>query len=181
MQALQKYSEEELILSLQKEDQQAFSYLYNNYSAALNGVIFRIVQDRELAEDILQEVFLKIWNNFSKYDKTKGRLFTWMINVTRNLTIDTIQSKGYKKQQKISGDENTVSNLEDTSYGAHSFDAIGVSKQLEQLKPEQRIIIDMAYFNGYTQDEISKEMDIPLGTVKTRMRSAIIDLRKMLG
>lgn len=180
MQEIKKYSEDELILHLQKQDKQAFSYLYDNYSAALNGAIFRMVQDKALAEDILQEAFVKIWNNFSNYDKTKGRLFTWMLNLTKNLTIDMLRSKNYKKQQKISGDENSVSNLQDTSYGAHSFDAIGISKQLELLKPEQRIIIDMAYFSGYTQDEISKEMDIPLGTVKTRMRSAIIDLRKML-
>ena len=81
-----KYSEEELVLLLQNHDQQAFSYLYDNYSAALNGIIYRMVDNRELAEDILQEAFVKIWNNFSSYDTGKGRLFTWMLNITRNLT-----------------------------------------------------------------------------------------------
>lgn len=175
-----KYSEEELVQLLQGQDQQAFSYLYDNYAAALNGIIFRMVEDRELAEDILQEAFVKIWNNFSSYDTGKGRLFTWMLNITRNLTIDTLRSKGYKKQSKISGDENSVSNLTNDNRTAERFDAMGVRKQLANLKPEQRSIIDLAYFNGYTQDEISKEMGIPLGTVKTRMRAAIIELRKML-
>ncbi|MFM2325863.1 MAG: hypothetical protein RIR31_65 [Bacteroidota bacterium] len=179
MQELKKYSEEELVQELQNRNQQAFSYLYDNYAAALNGVIFRLVEDKELAEDILQEAFVKIWNNFSSYDSTKGRLFTWMLNLTKNLTIDTLRSKGYKKQSKISGDENAVSNLSDNT-GAEKFDALGIRKQLSNLKPAQRNIIDMAYFNGYTQDEISKEMGIPLGTVKTRMRSAILELRKML-
>ncbi|TMI67740.1 MAG: sigma-70 family RNA polymerase sigma factor [Bacteroidetes bacterium] len=139
-----------------------------------------MVENRELAEDILQEAFVKIWNNFSAYDSGKGRLFTWMLNITRNLTIDTLRSKGYKKQAKISTDENSVSNFSEDHRMAERFDAMGLRKQLVNLKPEQRIVIDLAYFNGYTQDEISKEMDIPLGTVKTRMRSAIIELRKML-
>lgn len=175
-----KYNEEELVLLLQGRDQQAFSYLYDNYSAALNGVIYRMVEDRELAEDILQEAFVKIWNNFASYDTGKGRLFTWMLNITRNLTIDTLRSKGYKKQSKISSDENSVSNLTSDNKAAERFDAMGLRKQLINLKPEQRIIIDLAYFNGYTQDEISKETGTPLGTVKTRMRAAIIELRKML-
>lgn len=175
-----KYSEEELVMLLQGRDQQAFSYLYDNYSGALNGIIYRMVENRELAEDILQEAFVKIWNNFSSYDTGKGRLFTWMLNITRNLTIDTLRSKGYKKQGKISSDENSVSNLTDDGRMSERFDAMGIRKQLVNLKPEQRSIIDLAYFNGYTQDEISKEMGIPLGTVKTRMRAAIIELRKML-
>ncbi len=175
-----KYSEEELVLLLQSKDQQAFSYLYDNYAAALNGIIYRMVENRELSEDILQEAFVKIWNNFSSYDMGKGRLFTWMLNITRNLTIDTLRSKGFKKQAKISSDEYSVSNLTEDNNAAERFDAMGLRKQLINLKPEQRSIIDLAYFNGYTQDEISKEMGIPLGTVKTRMRSAIIELRKML-
>ncbi len=180
MSDLKKYSEEELVVLLQRKDQQAFAYLYDNYAAALNGVIYRMGEDRELSEDILQEAFVKIWNNFSSYDRAKGRLFTWMLNISRNLTIDTLRSKGYKKQSKISGDENSVSNFTSDSRSAERFDAMGLRKQLANLKPEQRSIIDLAYFNGYTQDEISKEMGIPLGTVKTRMRAAIIELRKMM-
>ncbi|MCW3092525.1 MAG: polymerase, sigma-24 subunit, subfamily [Ferruginibacter sp.] len=180
MEVIQKYNEDELVLLLQRRDQQAFSYLYDNYAPALNGVIFRLVGDKSIAEDILQEVFIKIWNNFSSYDPSKGRLFTWMMNLTRNLTIDTLRSKGYKKQNKISGDENSVNDLQDTNSGPEKFDTMGLRKQLENLKPEQRVIIDLAYFSGYTQDEIAKETGIPLGTVKTRMRAAIMELRKIL-
>jgi RNA polymerase sigma factor (sigma-70 family) len=175
-----KYTEQELITLLRGKNEQAFSYLYDNYSAAINGVISRMVDNTVVAEDILQEVFVKIWNNFASYDATKGKLFTWMINLAKNLTIDTMRSKGFKKQQKILQDENAVSNVRDENFGAERFDALGIRKQLANLKPEQRTIIDMAYFNGYTQDEISKEMNLPLGTVKTRMRLAIIELRKLL-
>lgn len=108
-----KYSEEELVRLLINKDQAAFSYLYDNYSAILNGTIFKMVEDTALTEDILQEAFIKIWNNFASYDPTKGRLFTWMLNLTRNLTIDTLRSKGYRKQQLISSDENSVSNFAD--------------------------------------------------------------------
>jgi RNA polymerase sigma factor (sigma-70 family) len=174
------YSEEDLIALLQRRDQSAFAYLYDNYSSALNGVIARMVDDTQLAEDILQETFVKIWNNFGQYDAGKGRLFTWMINITRNLTIDTLRSKGYKKQQKISQDENFVSSTQDKNFYTSKFDTIGLRKQVQNLKPDQKIIIDLAYFGGYTQEEISKEMSIPLGTVKTRMRTAIIELRKLL-
>ena len=180
MEIIQKYTENELVLLLQSKDQKAFAYLYDNYAPALNGIIFRLVEDKALSEDILQEAFVKIWNNFSSYDNTKGRLFTWMMNLTRNLTIDTLRSKGYKKQAKISGDEKSVDNLQDASSTIDKFDSIGLRKQLANLKPDQRIVIDLAYFNGLTQDEIAKEIGIPLGTVKTRMRTAILELRKIL-
>jgi RNA polymerase sigma-70 factor (ECF subfamily) len=103
-----------------------------------------------------------------------------MMNLTRNLTIDTLRSKGYKKQNKISGDENSVNNLQDSASGRDKFDSLGIRKHLGELKPDQRIVIDLAYFNGYTQEEIAKEIGIPLGTVKTRMRSAILELRRIL-
>ena len=180
MQELNKYSEDELVELLQHQDKQAFSYLYDNYAPALNNIIYRMVEDVALAEDILQEAFVKIWYNFTSYDKSKGRLFTWMLNLTRNLTIDMLRSKGYKKQSKIFGDENSVNNIQDSSFSINKFDSLGIRKQLSNLKPDQRVIIDMAYFNGYTQDEIAKEIGIPLGTVKTRMRTAILELRKML-
>ena len=175
-----KYNEDDLVALLQGQDKQAFSYLYDNYAPALNNIIYRMVEDVTLTEDILQEAFVKIWLNFTSYDKSKGRLFTWMLNLTRNLTIDMLRSKGYKKQSKISADENSVNNLQDSSFSISKFDSMGIQKQLANLKPEQRLIIDMAYFNGYTQDEIAKEVGIPLGTVKTRMRTAIIELRKIV-
>jgi RNA polymerase sigma-70 factor (ECF subfamily) len=103
-----------------------------------------------------------------------------MINITRNLTIDTLRSKGYKKQSKIRSDENSVNNYSDNTAAADKFDAMGIRKQLTFLKDDQKKIIDLAYFGGFTQDEISKQLSIPLGTVKTRMRTAILELRKIL-
>ena len=180
MEIVKKYSEEELVFALQQQDQQAFSYLYDNYSGAIFGLIFKMVNDKELAEDILQETFVKIWNNFLQYDSQKGRLFTWMLNLSRNLTIDTMRSKGYKKQKQIREDDNSVNNISENSNASARFDALGVRKQLLQLKGDQRKIIDLSYFGGFTQEEISAQLGIPLGTVKTRMRAAILELRKIL-
>ena len=143
MQPITKYSEEELVTLLRTQDQSAFSYLYDNYAAALNGIITRMVDDTQLAEDILQEAFLKIWNNFKQYDTSKGRLFTWMINITRNLTIDTLRSKGYKKGKKISQDENSVITYQDKNFTSDRFDTIGLRKQLQYLKPEQKVITEI--------------------------------------
>lgn len=175
-----KYSEEQLIELLRNSDQSAFSYLYDNYSGALYGIIYKMLENQQLAEDILQEAFVKIWNNFANYDAAKGRLFTWMLNITRNLTIDTIRSKSYRKQLKIQNSENAVDNVSNNTNVAASFDALGIRKHLALLKTDQKQIIDLAYFEGFTQDEISKKLVIPLGTVKTRMRSAIMELRKVL-
>ena len=180
MPPIKKYSEEELILLLKTGDQSAFSYLYDNYAGALNTVICKLISDQHLAEDILQEAFVKIWNNFSSYDATKGRLFTWMLNITRNLTIDTIRSKGYKSQAKIQNSDIAVTTVNNNSNENDKFDALGLREQTMQLKEEQKKVIDLAYFEGFTQEEISKKLGIPLGTVKTRIRSGISVLKKLL-
>lgn len=174
------YNEEDLIALLKSGDESAFGYLYDHYSGALMGIIFRIINDHQLAEDILQEAFVKIWNNFSSYDDSKGRLFTWMLNITRNLTIDTVRSKGYKKQTKIQSSENAVGNASNNVNENERFDGLGIRKQVTLLKEDQKKIIDLAYFEGFTQNEISQKLGIPLGTVKTRMRSAITELKKIL-
>lgn len=174
------YAEEDLVAMLKGGDESAFSYLYDHYSGALNGIIYKMINDTALSEDILQEAFVKIWNNFSSYDSSKGRLFTWMLNITRNLAIDTMRSKGYKKQSKIQSSENAVDNVSNNINEKERFDALGIRKHVTLLKEDQKRIIELAYFEGFTQNEISQKLGIPLGTIKTRMRSAISELKKSL-
>jgi RNA polymerase sigma factor (sigma-70 family) len=176
----QIYSEQELVLSLKQRDESAFSYLYDNYSAALNGVIYGMVNDFATTEDILQEAFLKIWNNIDSYDETKGKLYTWMRRIANNLTIDTLKSKLHKQQSKVVDNELAVVNLQANNNITARLNTMDLQKKLDTLDPKQRVIIDMSYFQGYTQEEIAKELDMPVGTVKTRIRSAIIELRKIL-
>ncbi|MEO6905019.1 MAG: sigma-70 family RNA polymerase sigma factor [Ginsengibacter sp.] len=174
------YSEENLITLLKSGDESAFSYLYDHYSGALFNIILKIINNHELGEEVLQESFVKIWNNFSTYDSSKGRLFTWMLNISRNLAIDTLRSKSYKKQSKIQNSENAVTNVSNSINENERFDSLGIRKQVSFLKEDQKQVIDLAYFGGFTQIEISKKLDIPLGTVKTRMRTAISELKKIL-
>jgi RNA polymerase sigma-70 factor (ECF subfamily) len=175
-----KYSEEELVALLKNGDESSFAYLYDHYSGALYGIIFRMLNNEQLAEDVLQEAFVKIWNNFSSYDPSKGRLFTWMLNITRNLSIDTMRAKSYKKQSKIQSSEIIVDHPSSNINENDKFDMLGVREKVTLLKKNQKQIIDLAYFEGFTQVEISERLGIPLGTVKTRMRTAVLELKKLL-
>ena len=174
------YSEQELVSLLQQRSDTAFNYLYDNYSGALNGIINQIVPESETANDVLQEVFVSIWRKIESYDPAKGRLFTWMLNIARNASIDKIRSRSYRnnlKNQTLADNVNDPLNLQVIK---PVYDNIGLRKIVSQLKEEQRILIELSYFQGYTHEEIAKVMSIPLGTVKTRIRSALIQLRTML-
>ncbi|MFN3793669.1 MAG: RNA polymerase sigma factor [Chitinophagaceae bacterium] len=178
MEAVQQYSETELVYLLKQRSESAFSYLYDNYAQSLNAVILNIVPDHDLVQDVLQEVFVKIWKQIESYDAQKGRLFTWMLNIARNAAIDLVRSKGYRKQQQ-SG-ELTDRNAESAGSSQVATDHIGLRKLVYQLKEEQRILVELAYFQGYTQDEIAQLLNIPLGTVKTRLRAALTQLRSSI-
>jgi RNA polymerase sigma factor (sigma-70 family) len=170
------YEESELIARLRSKNEQAFSYLYENYSGALYGIIKQIVLEGEIANDVLQETFVNIWRRIDTYDETKGRLFTWMLNVARNAAIDKTRSRYFQqslKQQSIDDDYNHPS-------VKPGIDDFGLRKQIFKLKSEQRQLIDLSYFQGYTHEQIAKALNIPLGTVKTRIRSALTQLKGML-
>lgn len=172
------YSEQDLVTQLQERNEKAFSYLYDNYSGALYGIINSIVTDKEIANDVLQNVFVNIWKKIESYDASKGRLFTWMLNIARNASIDEIRSKGFRhSQQNQSLNENV--DVPGASTEA-TIEDVGLKKVLSNLKSEWRILVDMSYFQGFTHEEISKILNIPLGTVKTRIRSALSQLRTMI-
>ncbi len=173
-----KYTEEELIAAIKTGDQVAFSHLYDNYSKAIYTIIFKIVRHEEEAEDVLQNVFVKIWSNFSAYDSNKGRLYTWMLNVARNMAIDYTRSKQAKMDGKIQKLENSVYNS--SMQHQVSYDHIGVKEIVSGLKEEHEQLIRLAYFKGYTQEEMAEELKMPLGTVKTKIRSALMILRGLM-
>jgi RNA polymerase sigma factor (sigma-70 family) len=171
-------SEEELVLALRNREKIAIEALYDMYSASLYGVISRIVTDEAIAEDLLQETFIKIWHSFAAYSSEKGRLFTWMVNIARNLAIDKLRSKDFKNQSKNQDLENNVTFIDEQKNTVYNPELLGVKELVTTLKPEQRIILDLVYFKGYTHVEAADELGIPLGTIKTRLRMAIIELRK---
>jgi len=172
------HDESEFVALLKSRDKKGIEKLYDNYSDSIFGVIFKIVQKEDVAEDLLQETFVKVWKKIESYDSSKGRLFTWMLNIARNGAIDYTRSKHYNKALKVQSIDNAVYNESDARSEIKT-DSIGVKELVNSLDPKFKLLIDKFYFEGYTQQEVSDELNIPLGTVKTRIRQAIIELRKV--
>lgn len=172
--------QDELVGLLKKKDQSALSILYEKYSIALFGVIYRLLGDQKLAEEQLQECFLKIWNNIDSYDPKKGRLFTWMLMIARNTAIDATRKKSFRKNEKTDSLDNHVSVIEKANRVNMDTDHIGVKETIRKLNTKYASIIDLLYFQGYSQSEAAEYLDIPLGTVKTRARKAIQYLKNLL-
>ena len=170
--------EAELVVALKQQQKIGADALYKMYSGSLMGIIQRVIADREIAEDVLQEGLVKIWNSIQQYDTTKGRLFTWMVNVVRNLAIDKVRSKDYRNHSKNQDLENHVNSIDIQRNTEYKPEHMGVKDLLQKLKPEQKIIVDLIYFQGFTHVEVAEELKMPLGTVKTRLRMGIIELRK---
>ncbi len=170
----------QLILEMQQGNEKSFSRLYSMYSEALFGIIYSIVLDEAVAEEVLQDVFVKIWNNSSSYSIKKGRFFTWILNIARNTAIDETRSKAFKNSRKNLSTTNFVDIISSTDSLNKKTNSIGIKKFVDALKPACIKIIELLYFKGFTQAEASKTLDIPLGTLKTRNRTCINDLRIMV-
>jgi RNA polymerase sigma-70 factor (ECF subfamily) len=166
---------------LRVKDRSALEYLYDHYSAAVYGVVFRILKKEEIAEEVLQDVFMKVWDRFDNYDSSKGKLFTWIVNVARNQAIDKTRSKEISKESKTSDIEKLVSRIDSEDYVEQRIDGIGVKDILKNLTADQQFVLEYLYFKGYSQSELAEEFSIPLGTVKTRLRLAMQQLRSTLG
>lgn len=178
----------ELMRRIASKDPEALGLLYDHYNKLLFGLLRSILKKSEEAEDILQEVFTSIWEKAHQFDTERGTPYTWIVSLTRNKGIDRLRSKVYKEQRKqdavidddeaffpLFSEENNP--LENTIL---SDRAKRVYAALEKLSEKQRSVIQVAYFDGLSQSEISEEMNIPLGTVKTRMRDGMIKLRELL-
>jgi len=128
----------------------------------------------------LNDIFIKVWKNIKAYNPEKGRLYTWIINISRNASIDKLRSKEIKNTGKTDSVSDNVHTIDNANSTELSIDGIGLEKVLDQLSEELRFVIDQMYFKGYTQTEIAEEFDIPLGTIKTRARTAMRTLRELL-
>jgi len=173
------FSEDALVQRLRARDEAAMTLFYDKYSAALYGVILRIVKKEEIAEDVLQESLVKIWHSFASYDASKGRLFTWVLNVCRNLAIDKIRSRQYRVGSRTQTLEDS-SAMRQAAPSGFRPEHIGLQEMTNKLSPEQKQVIDLLYFGGFTQSEVAEELDLPLGTVKTRARAGIKVLSKLI-
>jgi RNA polymerase sigma-70 factor (ECF subfamily) len=178
--AASAYTEPQLVAALKMRDRAAFTWLYDHYSNALFGVINRIVGSEAIAEDVLQEAFIRIWKNIESYTPAKGALYTWLLNVCRNAAIDEVRSKAYRKEVQNRNLEDNVHAVNMKTQVTSRVDHIGLNAVVDRLKPEHRSLIDKVYFEGYTQEQVAKELGMPLGTVKTRIRAAMSHLRGIM-
>ncbi|WP_247236647.1 RNA polymerase sigma factor [Telluribacter sp. SYSU D00476] len=165
--------ERELIVSLARNEEHAFEDLYEQYSVSLYNIVCQILKDERMAEDVMQEAFLKIWMNIRTYNDLKGSLFTWMLNIARNTAIDILR-KQYVRHDlwgEIGREAATIA-FSDLCPGHKDLWEL-----VDQLRPERQKVIYMVYVQGYTHEEVAVKLCVPLGTVKSRVRSALMELR----
>ena len=159
---------------IRNQDQTGLAGLYDEYASPLLGIIIRIVKNKELAEEILQQTMLKVWNKISLYDPDKSNLFTWIAKIARNTAIDKSRLKSFSNNQKTDSLDSTVLDIAESQESSLKMD---VQKMTSILDPKYKLVLDKLYLEGYSQSDLSKELDIPLGTIKTRVRMAINILR----
>ena len=171
---------ETLVEKFKQKDEKAFESLYNMYRDSMQGVIYNIVRDNDIAEEVMQDVFIKAWHNASTYSTQKGRFFTWLLNIARNAAIDKTRSKAFKKSKQNLDSDFFVDILETSESLDNSTDAIGIKKFVGKLAEKCKAVIELIYFKGYTQLEASETLDMPIGTIKTRNRNCIKELRNLV-
>jgi RNA polymerase sigma factor (sigma-70 family) len=165
------------IEKLKGRDRDSFGQLYDSYSPALYGIVLRMVNSSEVAEDILQDAFVKIWKNLPNYDQAKGSIFTWMLNITRNTAIDAMRSKKIRPTTSFSDEVNAQFD-QDNSLTINTS-TIGVKDLVDNMKPEFREAINAVYFSGLTHEEAAENLNLPLGTLKTRVRAGLTELKRI--
>ena len=170
---------EQLVEKFREKDVSAFETLYGMYADNICGVINTIVRNEVRSQEICQDVFVKIWDNATTYNASKGRFFTWILNIARNAAIDEIRSRSYKNEKKNLSADYFVSVLESKEEeSVDTMETKGLMKLVKNLKKKCVQLIELLYFRGYTQKEAAEELAIPVGTVKTRNRSCISKLRE---
>ncbi|MDP5171486.1 MAG: sigma-70 family RNA polymerase sigma factor [Bacteroidia bacterium] len=175
---MQSPIETQITQLLAQQDKEAIRLIFQFYKRALFGVIVGVVRDEELAEDVFQEALVKIWRNGPRYDATKGRLYTWMLNICRNAAIDKTRSKHFQASLVTQTQDIFVSGSESPSQQVETqTDTLDLKQWVNKLSPEHQEVVNMIYFGGRTHQEASEELDLPLGTVKSRLRKALGILR----
>lgn len=157
----------------------AVGLILSKYGAALQGVIFEVVRSQEVTEEVLQDVCIKIWKKAADYDTEKGRLFTWLLTIARNTAIDKTRSKEFRQSKRSDHFSASLHNDITLSESSKHKD-VGLYRVVEGLEEKYSQLVHLLYLKGYTQKEAADELKIPLGTVKSRIRIALRELRKIL-
>ena len=171
----------ELLRAIAAKDEAALALLYDRYRVILFGLLMRILNNREEAEDVLQEVFLQVWRKAADFDENRGRPFTWLVTLGRSRGIDRLRTLAARDRVAEAGAREASEEISDAAADAFKSEQRGlVTNALAQLPDEQKRPIILAYFDGLSQSEIATRLGTPLGTVKTRMRTGLMKLRELL-
>jgi RNA polymerase sigma-70 factor (ECF subfamily) len=177
-------SDEELLQRIAQQDRSAMTELYDRYERVVFGFALRTVSDRGQAEEVVQDVFMRIWRNAQRYDPQLAKVSTWMLTVTRRCAIDALRKSARRPSSDLTQDEqlNLVPATEPGPEAQASAVAVRdiVAAALQSLPRDQRVALERMYYQGYTQSEIAQEFGIPLGTVKGRIRLGLARLREQL-
>ena len=174
MKSICAYSESDLVFYIKQNNKDAFCYLYDHYAGALMYTVSRYVADVHTSEDLLQDIFVKIWTKIDQYDPGKSSFYTWMRAIAKNSAIDFLKCSANTKNRNTTDDRI----LETTQTVEQKTDKIGLNQLLFQLPLSHRSVVCLVYYDGHTLDEASKHLNIPIGTVKSRLRSALTSLRR---
>jgi len=168
--------EQNIVQLLEKGDKAALNLLYENYADSLYGVILKVTNNEEIAQDALQETFIKVWKNSKKYDKKKAKLFTWLYRIARNTAIDKVRSYSNKFEKEVQIDKSNVYILPTSNLNQ---DVLDLREHVSKLDDKYQIVLKALFFEGMTQQEASDELDIPLGTIKSRLKIGLRELKKV--
>lgn len=171
----------ELLKAVARQDELALAQIYDRYRQILFGLLMRILNNREEAEDVLQEVLIQVWRRAADFDESRGRPFTWLVTLARSRAIDRLRSLAARERVALAGTREASAAISDAASDAFHSEQRGlVNLALSQLPEEQKRPLMLAYFDGMTQSEIAKRLGAPLGTIKTRMRTGLTKLREAL-
>jgi RNA polymerase sigma-70 factor (ECF subfamily) len=170
----------ELLQRIGARDPDALGELYDRHARLLFGLILRILRSRPEAEEVLQEVFVQIWTKVDAYSPTIGAPLAWLVRIARNRAIDRLRANQVR-DRTLQALTPEPSPPYATRAGAQSVEQLAVLRALSSLSPEQRDLIELAYFEGLTHAELAERFGLPLGTVKTRVRNGLLALRRDLG
>ncbi|MCC6814964.1 MAG: sigma-70 family RNA polymerase sigma factor [Saprospiraceae bacterium] len=162
---------------LKSKDKKAFERLYDSTCSMMYGLALKISKRKILAEDIMHDSYVKIWKNISNFDEERSSLLTWMTQIVRNTAIDSLRNSNNKHIQS----DDMIVYFKDVPVENPKIDAIGLSELVKNLKPEYQEVINILYYQGFTHQEASEYLDIPLGTLKTRARTALSELKLIFG
>jgi RNA polymerase sigma-70 factor (ECF subfamily) len=174
-----RLSEDQLVESLKNMDRGAMTSLYRMYSDSLYRVISTIVLIEEVAQDLLQETFIKIWKSFNQYDSRKGRLYTWMARMARNISIDYLRSVNHRNYTISEDLSEHTEYIDHTRQFSYDPELIGVRDMTRVLNTDQKNALDLVYFKGYTHVQAAEELDITVGILRSRLQSSISELRRV--